>query len=154
MSRVCLEVSPSKLGSLLGIRNMYRYARPAPRHGTPCGMFVRSKPLLLTGLKAVLLLQRPGTQEASSPVKDALDWEHPRESVDAIDKRLQRLRDAAELRQSYDLQIEQREARHAAYASTEDEWPYQPIHHPEGKFPYYKGPRYIAPHYVGSPIKP
>ena len=92
----------------------------------------------------------------SSPVADALDWGRPHTATtmsEAAAARRTRAAAAAALRLSYDTQVQQRDAVHAAYASTEDKWPYQPTHHPEGKFPYYKAPRYVAPHFVGGPVK-
>lgn len=60
---------------------------------------------------------------------------------------------AASLRESYCQQIEEREALRERYAAAEAKWPYQPIHHPEARFPYFHGPRYIRPHFVVSPVQ-
>lgn len=60
---------------------------------------------------------------------------------------------AASLRQSYSQQIEEREALREQYAAAEAKWPYQPIHHPEARFPYFHGPRYVRPHFVSSPVQ-
>jgi len=89
----------------------------------------------------------------SSPVRDALNWTHPAVVQDQELRRQERIAAARRVRQSYDLQIAQREQRHAEYARAEDVWPYQPVHHPEGKFPYYNTPKYVAPHYVGGPVR-
>lgn len=89
----------------------------------------------------------------STPMRDALEWTHPVAVQDQEQRRQQRIAEARKLRQSYELQIAQREERHAAYARTEDAWPYQPVHHPEGKFPYYNTPKYVAPHHVGGPVR-
>lgn len=87
----------------------------------------------------------------SSPVKDALTWGMPI-NTDQGHMRAQRSAKAAQLRKSYDTQIEQREAMHEAYAAAEDRWPYQPTHQ-VAKLPYYKGPRYVAPHFAASPLR-
>lgn len=92
-------------------------------------------------------------KRASSPMRDALNWSHPATVQDQELRRQERIAEARKIRQSYELQIAQREQRHAAYASTEDTWPYQPVHHPEGKFPYYKTTKYVAPHHIDGPVR-
>jgi hypothetical protein len=83
-------------------------------------------------------------------VGGVLHWCDVQPSQDKRAIRQSQSESARQLRMSYEEQIKQREKVHAAYASTEDTWPYQPVHHPESKFPYFKGPKYIAPHHVGD----
>jgi hypothetical protein len=84
-------------------------------------------------------------------VGDVLKWCDLHRSQDKHAIRQSRIESARQLRMSYEEQIKQREKVHAAYAKTEDTWPYQPVHHPESRFPYFKGPKYIAPHHLGDP---
>ena len=105
--------------------------------------------LICVQVRRVVATGTPG-----SPAADVFaTWGRPQTAAEAQSVRTDRAAAAAALRQSYGTQIAQREALHAAYASTEDTWPYQPTHHPEGKFPYYNAPKYVAPHYINGPVK-
>jgi hypothetical protein len=84
-----------------------------------------------------------------SPVKQLMQWNGPERELGCPRRSLGARPETAEsVRKSYELQIEQREALHEMYTKAEEKWPYQPIHHPENRYPYFNGPRYLEPKYV------
>jgi hypothetical protein len=79
-----------------------------------------------------------------SPVKQLLSWNAPNQEYKCPPKHYGPRPETAEsVRKSYELQIQQRDALREEYAQAESKWPYQPIHHPEARFAYFNGPRYI-----------
>jgi hypothetical protein len=81
-----------------------------------------------------------------SPMKQLLSWNAPEQEYKCPKSQFGPRPETAEsVRKSYEMQIQQRHALHEAYAQAESKWPYQPIHHPEARFAYFNGPRYIPP---------
>lgn len=83
------------------------------------------------------------TTRDPSPVKQLLTWNAPIQEYKCPRSQYGPRPETAEsVRKSYELQIQQRDALHEAYAQAESKWPYQPIHHPEARYAYFTGPRY------------
>jgi hypothetical protein len=94
-------------------------------------------------LRVVMQVQAALKSRQPSPVHGILEWGRPKTADETLAELAERSRRAAQLRHSYEQQIEQREALHSVYASAENVWPYQPVHHPEAKLAYFTGPKCV-----------
>lgn len=90
----------------------------------------------------------------TSPAQDGLDYAVGVPGAqEYYQARQLRAQQAAEIRRSYDQQIQQKHDMEAEYLLAESKWPYGPQHRPESKCAYLSSPRYVKPSYVQTPVK-
>lgn len=90
----------------------------------------------------------------ASPVKELLDWELGAPgAAEYAHARQVRAQQAADLRRSYDQQIQEKHEMEDVYLAAESKWPYGPQHRPESKCAYLSSPRYVKPTFVQAGVK-